>query len=417
MNINKAWLKYKGLLKERNFLIIFLGDFISGIGTRLCLLALAQKIYILMPGAWGISFALIMQAIPFLFLGFLAGKVVDRFGSKESLIIANIFLGFISLSFIFISNIYTIYLISFLCGIAYTLEKPARNSILPLVVDKEKLLEANSLRSSLNSLIMLIGYALGGIIVALAGVKVAFLIDAITFYIIAASLLLVHVKKEITNREHIDNSQNKAANQLQLMMKDFYWILGKPILSKIILVDLLTGFIIAMQSPLVYAFVAKYLGGETSLAFRSGLLFAACGIGGIIGGFLVGVMGQKLKNYKALSIVLIADGISLLLFDLSSYYFLSLGLFCLLGVIFPIFDSVANTSIQETVDSNNLGRIYGLLGTISVPFSIVSLAVGGFLEKLIGVKIVFAFCAGSEILVGLLFLGVFKKQNNFKKTQ
>ncbi|WP_231968938.1 MFS transporter [Thermoanaerobacterium sp. RBIITD] len=61
------------------------------------------------------------------------------------------------------------------------------------MVDKDHLLEANSFRSSLSSINMIVGYSIGGIIVSIFGNDISFLIDSLTFIIIAILIAFIRI--------------------------------------------------------------------------------------------------------------------------------------------------------------------------------------------------------------------------------
>ncbi|MDI3478050.1 MAG: transporter, family, macrolide efflux protein, partial [Thermoanaerobacterium sp.] len=164
--INDFAKRNKILLSNSNFMLYIIGYVISGIGTRLTTVAISSKILYLTNSGLSLSATLMLEGIPSFLLGLFAGNVVDKMRKKNMLMILYILFAFTSCGLIFAKDMSLIYIISFINGILTSFEYPARSSIIPLLVDKDHLLEANSIRNSLSSINMIVGYSIGGIIVS-----------------------------------------------------------------------------------------------------------------------------------------------------------------------------------------------------------------------------------------------------------
>ncbi|MDI3309983.1 MAG: MFS transporter [Thermoanaerobacterium sp.] len=151
-----------------------------------------------------LSATLMLEGIPSFLLGLFAGNVVDKMRKKNILMILYILFAFTSFGLIFANDMSLIYIISFINGILTSFEYPARSSIVPLLVDKDHLLEANSIRSSLSSINMIVGYSIGGIIVSIFGNDISFLIDSLTFIIIAILIAFIRIDEKAQE----DKSEN-----------------------------------------------------------------------------------------------------------------------------------------------------------------------------------------------------------------
>ena len=274
------------------------------------------------------------------------------------------------------------------------------------MVDKDHLLEANSIRSSLSSINMIVGYSIGGIIVSIFGNDVSFLIDSLTFIIIAILIAFIRIdeKAQEDKSENIFDDVSKTINNIVSEIKQgIGFIKDSRIIRQVINLNLLSTLIISMQTPLVYIFVKNYLGGEKLLAARSGMLFSLAGVGGLIGGILINSIGKKFNNISIMTTVLLFDGITLIAFSNSKIFLLSSILFTFLGVIFVVFETLTDTIIQENTNDDNRGKVYGFLGSLVDPLSIISLGIGGALTSVLSAKAIFILCGISEITVSLIY--------------
>lgn len=101
------------------------------------------------------------------------------------------------------------------------------------------------------------------------------------------------------------------------------------------MLEVITTFIISMQTPLTYIFAEKYLGGKAVMASKVGLLFAAAGIGGIVGGLLL----RKFKNKNKVilfSASLVLESIVVIVFSFNRYFPISIITFGVMGVFYGI---------------------------------------------------------------------------------
>lgn len=413
--INEFAKRNKVLLLNNNFMLYIIGYVISGIGSRLTTIAISSKILYLTKSGLSLSASLMLEGIPSFLLGLFAGNVVDKMRKKNILIILYILFVMTSFWLIFANNMRLIYMISFINGILMAFEYPARSSIIPLLVDKNHLLEANSFRSSLSSINMIVGYSIGGIVVSVFGNDMSFLIDSLTFIIIAILIAFIRIDE----KAHGDRSENifddvskTIKNMMSEIKQGIGFIKDSRIIKQVINLNLLSTLIISMQTPLVYIFVENYLGGEKLLAVRSGTLFSLAGVGGLIGGILINVIGKKFNNISIMTTVLLLDGITLIAFSNSKIFLLSSILFTFLGVIFVVFETLTDTIIQENTNDDNRGKVYGFLGSLVDPLSIISLGIGGVLTGVFSAKTIFILCGIAEVTVALIY----KTYNKIKAT-
>ncbi|MDF2673949.1 MAG: arabinose efflux permease family protein, partial [Clostridiales bacterium] len=389
----------KKLFKNRNLIIFLVGTFISGIGTRLDTIALTDKIFQLTGSNFSISMVFILEGLPMLFLGVIAGNFVDKQNKKHLFIIINIVFALTALVLGAASSPITLYGTILVNGIINTIYLPTLVALMPLLVDREDLAEANGLKVSISGVISIIGYAIAGMIVAYAGSSLAFIIDSVSFMFIALISLLLRVKKT-------EAKEKTAASPSSIKLdirEGWNFIKSNTYVKYMFFLDVLTRFIIAMQIPLTFVFIENYLGGQLLLAKRSGLIFSAAGVGTLIGGFLIGKF-KKYNQIRLLSVTLLCDGIVVSLFALNRSFPVSLVLYGVLGIIGAFMGTLLVTVIQKHTPENILGRVSGFINTIAEPLSVISIIIGGTASNFVEVKYIFILCACSEIITALYFL-------------
>ena len=145
--------KFREVLKNRNFFLLWIGQIISQFGDRLNQMALIALIYARAPGssiqlAKTFSFTI----IPVFLVGPFASSYVDRWDRRRTMIFCDLLrfalVIFIALFLVRLQSLWPIYLVIFLSFSASRFFVPAKLAIIPDLVSSEKLLLANSLAST-----------------------------------------------------------------------------------------------------------------------------------------------------------------------------------------------------------------------------------------------------------------------------
>ena len=184
---------YRQLLANRPLTRLLAGEFISGIGDWLYIVAIFVVIYrdtgdAALVGLFGAA-----RVVPYVVLSVPAGIIADRFDRRLVLLVSDLWRGAIMVALTVLvwtgAPVWVIAALAILatCGSAFFY--PAIGAYLPgLVTDERQLGPANSAYSSLDNLAFILGPALGGILLVVGGVTVAFILNALTFVVIAVIL-------------------------------------------------------------------------------------------------------------------------------------------------------------------------------------------------------------------------------------
>ncbi len=387
----------KKIYRNSNLIIYLIGIFVSGIGTKLTTIALADKVMRLPGSDFNVSLIYIFQSIPILILGMLAGNIVDKKNKKMFFIIINFICAFTSFIFALTNIKSIIFSVVIINGIIQAFYIPVEISLMPLLVLKKDLTEVNGLKMSISGVIMIAGYAFAGILISVTGNTVAFLLDGLSFLFIAVVSMFLK-----TNKINCNNSIYEETNFKKDMIQGWNFIKNNANVKYIFFIDIIINFIISMQTPLTYIFVEKYLGGRMLMAKRTGFLFAFAGIGTIFGGVILGRFKNRDK-LMLLSISLVFDSILVIAFSLNRYFPITLLIYGAMGVLGAFSGSILQTVIQEKTPGNLLGRVSGFINSIVQPLGVVSILIGGICSNLVEVKWIFIFSALLELVTGLCF--------------
>lgn len=188
----------------------------SEIGDWFYTLAIYNLLFQLTGRASSVALALILQVLPMTLIGPTAGVVNDRLRRKHVMIAADIGRMLIVLCMLFVRSkemVWIIYPLLTAETLLVAFFEPARNSVIPNIVEREDVVVANTLASTTWSVNLMLGAALGGIVAAFLGPSAVFLLNALSFLVSAWLIWGMHfaephveVGRQFRGRELVDFS-------------------------------------------------------------------------------------------------------------------------------------------------------------------------------------------------------------------
>src|SRR5689334_4149758 len=180
---------YLSLLRtNRNFRLLYIGQTISQLGDWFNTVAVYALLLDLTGSATAVAWMLIVQMLPIALVGPVAGVVVDRLNRRRIMIAADVLRGCLMFGLLFIrraDQIWIAYVVTALTVAAQAFFEPARTATIPNVTSADELLPANALSSATWSAMLAIGASLGGLVSEIFGRNVAFVINALSFFVSA----------------------------------------------------------------------------------------------------------------------------------------------------------------------------------------------------------------------------------------
>lgn len=337
--------------RNREFRLLYLGQFISFIGTMITSVALPYQIYHLTQSTMIVGLLSLVQLIPLLFTALLGGVFADRYSRKLLLVISEALLAigclFLALnSYVAHPNIIAIFVIACLMSAITGLHRPAFDSIIQQIVKPEDYKSVGALGSFKFSFCLIIGPSIAGLIIAQWGIVITYLIDLITFFASIISILLMHNIPKPILTEH--------PSILSSLKQGLSFAFSKQELMGSYCVDFIA-MVFAMPNALLPAIAQSY-GGVKTL----GLLYAAPAAGALIISFVSGWTSKIKAEGKAIAIAAALWGLSIIGFGLSNSLFLALFFLALSGVFDTISGIFRSTLWNHTIPTELRGRLAGI---------------------------------------------------------
>ncbi|WP_270340669.1 MFS transporter [Bacillus mobilis] len=397
---------YSLLLKTNtNFKKLFYGQTLSVLGDWFHTVALVTFVYSITESPFMIALTFISKGLPQLLLSPFIGGIVDRFSKKKILIFTDILRGIIVLTYLFALYKIEIIFISNIClAILSCLFEPAKQAALKNIVHQDHFVTANSLSSTMNGFMSIMGASLGGILAQSLHIEFAFLVNSLSYFVSAYFIYSMSIPA------HINFNKKKA---FLTDIKDGYtYILQTKIILTLILVGISWGIIGGAYQLLLTIYAEKIF--HTNI----GILYTVQGAGFMIGSLLVNLYmsHNKEKMKKVFGWAYFLQGIFFLGFILSDQLIIGImTLFCMRisgGIIVPL----DTTLLQTYTNENMMGKvfsfhysIYGSLIQLSMFFT------GAILEilspQVIGTSLAICCIFVSFIWLFLYYRGKLSKES------
>src|SRR5581483_10207978 len=183
-------------LRHRNYRLFWFGQMISLIGTWMQTTGQAWLVLELTHSPWQLGLVGALQFLPVLLFSVFGGVFADRWPKRTVLLCtqsAAMLQAFILWLLIITGTvqIWQIYILALMLGLTNCLDMPTRQAFVVEMVGREDLPNAVALNSSLFNLARIVGPGLGGVIIAVSGVSMLFLLNALSFIAVLASLALI----------------------------------------------------------------------------------------------------------------------------------------------------------------------------------------------------------------------------------
>ena len=406
------------LTKNKNFLLLWTGKLVSGLGDKMYAIAMAWWILQASQSPAVMGLYLASSALPAILLGIFAGAVIDKSNLKNILIITDVVRGIAicMLAALYISGmlmVWHVFALTIIISMASAFFSPAVVTITPAIVENEKLGKANSFMQMIDGIATIAGPIAGVAVVGIIGYFGAFLLNGISFLLSAFFEGFIHVPKSAAAK------QGKTTLKILKDIKEGYkFILSKPKLIEIILIICIAHFFVGAVSVMM-PYIAENM-PQGSINFL-GIMQMIFGAGFVAGAVFISRKQNMQAEIKNISVFFAVIGISLVVMSAASFFGLFPYVFYLLPVFAIGFSTVSasiywQTSIQITADADKLGRVSAvssLAGNITLP---IAYAFYGMLLGMYNFAAV-AFASGCGMVLFVAAIVIFDLKRRKKDEQ
>lgn len=390
------------MLKNRNFVALWLATWISAAGDTFNFLALAIRIDDMFPeaGASARALGLVMMAsvVPVLLVGLFAGTMVDRWDRKKVMIGSDLLRAVLVPGYLLMGTPEQLPIalgVAFLLAAVSAFFYPARTALLPELVGKDELMSANGWMQMGQTVARLSGPVLAGIVVASFGTNIAFVVDSLSFVASAGLLLL------IAGVQTTAEAGRSAKSAWMEFKEGVRYALNSSLLRAITL-----GISVAMLGlGAVNVLFVPFLRNTFDVAPTAlGVVETAQGVGMLAGGLAIGALGRKLSSIRIALVTTILLGVGICIFGMAPTYAFILVIMPVIGLTLPPLNAALNTLMQTNVPSKMLGRSGSVIDMSATVANLISMGLAGVLADAIGFRETFIL-GGIMIAIGGMMMG------------
>ena len=383
-------------LKHRNFQLFFAGQFISLTGTWMQSVAQSWLVYRLTGSVVLLGMIGFAGQIPVFLIAPFGGVVADRYNRRKILIITqtSAMLTAFVLAFLTLTGniqVWHLFVLALCFGLANAFDIPTRQAFVSDMVAKEDLLNAIALNSSMFNGARIVGPAIAGILVAVVGEGWCFFGNAVSYIAVIAGISLMKITHVV--RERKGSTFSNIAEGFKFVAKT------APIRSLLLLLGLISlmGMPYAVLMPI---FADKILGGGSDTL---GYLMGASGAGALVAALILASRREVFGLGRWVAFASGAFGISLILFSLSTNFWLSLLLLIPVGFSMMTQMSSSNTLIQAMVPDELRGRVMSVYSMMFMGMAPLGALLAGTLAGILGAPYTVALGGAVCILGSLIF--------------
>jgi MFS family permease len=393
----------RSALAHRDFRLYLFGQGLSQLGTKIQASALLWHLYTLTHSPYAMGAFGLMRVGPLLVFGLVGGVVADRVDRRRLLLTTELLLAVSAFvlglwSYRGLTSAWPIYLVSLLSGTVAAFDSPARQSLLPNIVPSYHLESAIALDSLAQKMAKVMGPLLMGVLIAIYGPALIYLMNAASYLAVIGALLLMRYRATTT--------APVKTRALTEVIAAFQFIRRSAVLGPLLAMDFLVSLLGACDTMLpIFAAEVLHLGSA-----GYGVLAAAAPSGALLGSFGSALVGAKGNPWKRSIQATIVYGLSLVLLGISRSPFSALLALAVASAADTVGTILRNTVRHVTTPDPMRGRVAALNSMMSKTGPRLGEMEAGIVAGLIGVSgsIVLggALCLVSVGMIATLFKGI-----------
>lgn len=384
---------YRDLLRNRDFLLLWLGQMVSAIGDWIIVAILLAFVNDISGGkSYAISILMLAKFLPAVLLGFLAGIIIDRLDRKRTLIVCDLSRAGLVIFFAFSNTLLMIMILVFIIETFSIIYGPAKDASIPDLVEPEQLANANSLNQLTLFASMAFGTAIAGSIIGLIAWlgninafigqhvdpnRAAFFVDSLTFILSAFIIYKIIGFKRRAKEEKIKMSSAQVKEDLKEGLR-YLW---NQRLTRIILILTLACFLGGGTIYVLTIGFVSYVLGKGNSTFMYILTVLLFGI--MAGSILGGVLRTRVRKERVMGLAISGFGAGVIVFSLVSVVWLSFIIAFLGGTCMGYAIVGMITLLMETLDEEYRGRAFAAIQVIMRASIFLSIMLAGPLADLI----------------------------------
>jgi len=375
---------YRRVLGNRDFVLLLSAMGTSTLGDMFFDLAMMWYVYTDSSSVMKTAGVLIADRLANVLMGIVGGTLADRWDRKRTMIAIDlaragvvVLMGFLAWQGLFTPLI--AYVGVFVLQVLSRFFAPARISTVPAIVPKADLVTANGLQQSVQQGSMLLGNALGGVVISLVGAVWAIVADALSFVLSALGVSLMAIPPR---KQRVAAEASGAWSQFWSdVAAGLRATTRHPVIVNMFIAIMIATVGGSILGPLLPALIAERLHmGAEAFGFAQSLAIG----GGLLGGIISGWVSKRMGLGRMLGLGFALSGAVSMGMGLSYSFALTVFLYASIPIWSTMMRVAMVSLLQAKIDPEYLGRAFAFMMAvdgISAPFGFL---LGGWLGDAFG---------------------------------
>ncbi|MFD2444993.1 MFS transporter [Bacillus sp. CGMCC 1.16607] len=386
---------------KKNITLFLSSQTISLFGSALVQYAIMWYVTLTTKSGIMMTVFIICGFIPTFLLSPIAGVWADRFNRKRLIILADalIAVATLLLAIVFLlgyDSTWLLFVMAAVRAIGTGIQTPAVGAILPQIVPKENLTKVNGINGSIQAIIMFVAPLVSAALLTMTSLEIIFFIDVIT-----AAIAIFTLMNFFNIPAHEKAAEKQTTSYFNDLKEGLTYIKNQAFLKKFFLFFAIFFVLMAPAAFLTPLQVTRTFGDEV---WRLTAIEIAFSVGMMVGGAIIASWGGFKNKVYTMTFASLLMGVCTFALGIVPNFWIYLLFMAVFGIAMPVFNTPTTVLIQEKVDENYLGRIFGVFGMISTSMMPIGMLIFGPLADIIQIEWLL-LGTGLFILILSIFLG------------
>ncbi|MCL6605422.1 MAG: MFS transporter [Paenibacillus sp.] len=387
---------------KKNIVLFLASQTISLFGSSLVQYAILWYITLNTQSGLMMTISIICGFLPTFFLSPFAGVWADRYNRKMLIILSDSIIAVTTLilAILFLMGfdaMWLLFVASALRALGSGVQSPAVGAFIPQIVPEDKLTKVSGANGSIQALVMLLSPMLSGALLTVASIETIFFIDVITAVIAIVSLLLF-LKVPV----HAKAAQKQDLSYVSDLRLGFAYIKSHPFIRTFFI---FCAFFFILAAPVAFLTPLQVTRSFGNDIWRLTAIEIAFSIGMMSGGLIMASWGGFRNKVHTMTLSSLAIGAGTFALGLIPIFWIYLLVMGLVGLVMPMFNTPSTVMLQEKVDPDFLGRVFGVLGMISSSMMPLGMLVFGPMADFIKIEWMLVGTGALLFIQGFFLLG------------
>ena len=385
---------------KRKVTVFLVGQTVTTFGSLLVQYALLWHLTLTTKSGVVLALAAVFGFLPQAVVSIFAGVWADRVNRKLMIILSDstIALATLGLAFFMLSGVddlWLVFLVMAVRSVGAGIQMPAISALIPQIVPTDKLMRVNGINSSVQSSLLIIGP------VAAAGIYSTVSLAAILFVDFVTAVIGLSLLATIAVATLSRAASNDKPSYFTDLKEGLNYIFSHDLVRWVMVIYSIVFLLVVAPSNLSPLMLVRTFGGDVWLLTVLELSF---GIGMVAGGALMAIFASKMDRLGLMVGTSILFGVLAVVMGFTTNLILFYSLFFLIGLAVPAFSTSSMTLLQETVEPERQGRVFGFVGIVMAVAMPLGMAVLGPLADIVSVEIL--LIATGALTVGVAVVAV-----------